>query len=310
MNPKDESAGVPNTTPVEPAQEPNLEQPVSVAQNNNVVQPGLNAGAGNVPDTQTLQTLQTTQNLQNTQTLQNLQTSTQNFQQSAPSVKSAVASETIAASTPVASSMIAKPLGLKKFKKRLLYIAGGVFGVFVLVFAAQIIMKDDRVGKLVSAQVKGVSFMRPASWVEKTSSDGYTYYTEKGEDINNAELAVVLGTQTSPVDYATLSEADKARVKGAFTSRPQALSNSFTSKDCAEPGEVKNSEQQREGYDLAYLIEATCNKLQTKEAKGQVKIVFGWKGKDLQIFAVIADDKLWQQNQDKLEQILASAKPQ
>lgn len=307
MNPKDESAGVPNTTPVEPAQEPNFEQPVPEAQDNSVVQLGFNAGVGDVPNTQTNQNLQ---NLQNLQTLQNTQTIVQNVPPLAPLVQTAVTAAPSVVSAPVATTMGNKPTGQKKFKKMLLYIAGGVFGVFALVLAAQIIMKDDRVGTLVSAQVKGVSFMRPASWVEKTSSDGYTYYTEKGEDINNAELAVVLGTQTSPVDYATLSEADKARVKGAFTSRPQALSNSFTSKDCAEPGEVKNSEQQREGYDLAYLIEATCNKLQTKDAKGQVKIVFGWKGKDLQIFAVIADDQLWQQNQDKLEQILASAKPQ
>lgn len=198
----------------------------------------------------------------------------------------------------------------KRFKKMLLYIAGGVFGLFALVIVTGFIQKEDRVGTLISAQAKGVQFMRPEKWVENTSQDGFTYYTENGSSIENAELAVVLGTQTAPVDYTSLSEADKTRVKGAFTAKPEALSSSFSNQDCVEPGEVKNNEQQREGYDLAYLIEATCNKLKGRDTSGKVKVVFGWKGKSLQIFAVIADDELWRQNEQKLNEILTSAKPQ
>lgn len=197
----------------------------------------------------------------------------------------------------------------KRLKKMLLYIAGGVFSLFALVSVTKIIMTDDRLGTLIQAQAKGVQFMRPEKWVEKSSEDGFTYYTENGSDIDSAEIAVVLGAQTAPVDYTTLSDTDKSRVKGAFTSRPEALSGSLANKDCAEAGNVSNTEQQREGYDLAYMIEATCNKLKGKDTKGTVKIVFGWKGNSLQIFAVMADDQLWQQNQEKLDKILASAKP-
>lgn len=197
----------------------------------------------------------------------------------------------------------------KRMKKMLMYIAGGVFSLFALVSVTQIILKDDRIGTLVSTQAKGVQFMRPEKWVEKSTQDGFTYFTENGADITNAEVAVVLGSQTAPVDYASLSESDKSRVKGAFTSRPEALSSSFANKDCEQPGGITNNEQQREGYDLAYIIEATCNKLKGRDTKGKVKVVFGWKGKSLQIFAVMADDQLWQQDHDKLDAILASAKP-
>lgn len=196
----------------------------------------------------------------------------------------------------------------RRMKKMLLYIAGGVFGVFALALLAGVIFKDDRVGSLVQSQAKGVAFVRPEKWVEKTSDDGFVYYTENGLDIQAAEMAVVLGEQASPVEYASLSEDDKSRVKGAFTARPEALSGSF-SNDCEQPGQVVNNELQRDGYDLAYLIEATCEKLKNRDSKGMVKIVFGWKGKSLQIFAVMADEQLWQQNQKKLDQIISSAKP-
>jgi len=210
------------------------------------------------------------------------------------------------------SGSVAKPLSAKnkKLKKVMRYLAGGAFGLLAVVSVTHVVMKDDRIGKLVDSQAKGVQFVRPEKWVEKTSQDGFTYYTENGSDIDNADVAVVLGTQTAPVDYASLSDDDKSRVKGAFTSQPEALSSSFATKDCDEPGEVKNNEQQRDGYDLAYMIEATCNKLKGKDTKGTVKMVFGWKGKSLQIFAVMANEQLWQQNQDKLDKILASAKPQ
>lgn len=204
------------------------------------------------------------------------------------------------------------------------YVAGGkqkmikklvaVFAVVVVVAVVGLIAKSlffggGRIGKLVTDTQDGIMFMRPDAWKKATTDDDFTYFTEDGVNINEVDLGLLLGSESFGVRYDSLSEEEKQTVKSSFETQFGSIDTSLTDGSCSELKGVSSSEAQREGYDLAFSIEATCSKLKDKETGGTVKIVLGWHDTELHIFGVVADDATWESDGKKLDEIVASAKP-
>ncbi len=194
------------------------------------------------------------------------------------------------------------------------YVAVGVAGLLALGVVAFMAFsflssRGGGVGALVSDTQDEIRFMRPEEWVQSTTKDQFIYFTDGGSEIKDTSRGILLGNDFIGIRYASLGDNDKETIRQSFETQFTSAEKLFASDSCPTVSGSKTTEQQRAGYDIAYLIEATCTRTNTDEPGGTVKMFIGWTDVNLHLFGVVADTATWEKSGDKLDQVIQSVQP-
>lgn len=198
---------------------------------------------------------------------------------------------------------------------RLIRIVLAVVISLVVLSGGGLLLKDTlfsgskiKVGDLVDDSAESVSFKRPKNWTESKDDDfDGTVYTENGASTDDTDQALFVGSDSLPLDYDTLSDAQKESVFKAFEGE-YSSSSAFESDSCKEASTPKVTKISQKNYTDAFQIEVTCEKFSKRNLKAQLKAVYGLKGKKVDLVMVVAVDKTWDKSGDALNEILTTFK--
>jgi len=192
--------------------------------------------------------------------------------------------------------------GLVALAVLVLVVAGGFFIVRGLT-------DSGRVGKLVDDSVDDVGFVRPESWLRTERDDGIIFFAEEeGADLDKLDLGLLVSKADTGIEYSSLSDTDKETIKTGYETQFSGDS-SFGNDACGEVTGTASTEVQREGYDLAFILETTCSELVGKGVGGVVKLLLGWQNSEIHIVGIVANNDIWSSDGAKLDEILASVRP-
>ncbi len=194
-------------------------------------------------------------------------------------------------------------------RKKLITLAIVLAVAGLLVFGMVKVFSDGKVSGLVSDSKNKIGFMRPENWQESKEEDGLTYYTENGIAEADVSRGMILGVQKLGIRYNSLTEDNKANIRKSFQDEFSS-SESFSNDQCSEIGNVQTEELVREGYDLAFKVDADCTKLKNGNTGGTIKMFVGWSDVDLHVVGVVADNPTWNAEGSELDTILTSIKPE
>lgn len=194
-------------------------------------------------------------------------------------------------------------------KKKIVILAIALMLIGLLVFGTTRVFSGGKVAGLVSDSKNKIAFLRPENWQQSKEEDGLTYYTENGVAEADVSRGMVLGVQKLGIRYSSLTDDNKANIRKSFQDEFSS-SESFSNDQCSEVGNVQTEELVREGYDLAFKVDADCTKLKNGNTGGTIKMFVGWSDVDLHVVGVVADTPTWNAEGKELDTILSSIKPE
>lgn len=218
--------------------------------------------------------------------------------------------------SPGPQPTMSAPLQDKKTSKRKLFKIIGISVTTLVVLTAisvtafLLLSGDDgsiAQSDLTSDSYSGVSFDRPEQWLEKDYEEGKAFVLE-GQEVDKADQGLLVLTQDIGVDYSQLNEAQQQLLSDGFKdelSKPETLEDD----GCKSVADFSANTTTQEGYDVAFLVEATCTEFQDSAQEGRLKYIIGISGSQLHGLSVVGLSELWDTSEEALNTVLRSMAP-
>lgn len=207
--------------------------------------------------------------------------------------------------------------GNKGFLRQNISIFIAILASMLIAFGGFLLFKDSTVtgssiltSDLVDQTDSGFSFKKPKQWekVETNDQSVDVVYSEGGVDLNESNQGMLLSSENIDVNYNELLDSQKEIISESILeqySDPKSLEN----ETCQEISNISSNQKEQNGYDTAFIIEATCEKHSGRNLQATFKILIGIKGEQMQITGIVAINQTWEKSGEALNAILDSVQP-